>query len=38
VVDRKTALRGDLYLIANVILPNIDSLDLDLKKALQEKL
>ena len=38
VVDRKTAFRGDLYLIANVILPNIDSLDDDLKKALQEKL
>ncbi len=38
VVDRKTALRGDLYLIANVILPDVDSLDPELKKICQEKL
>lgn len=38
VVDRKTALRGDLYLVANVILPDVDSLDPELKKICQEKL
>ena len=38
VPDRKTAMKGDLYLIANVVLPDVDSLDADLKKALEEKL
>ncbi|WP_296824548.1 DnaJ C-terminal domain-containing protein [Sulfurovum sp.] len=38
VPDRKTAMRGDLYLIANVVLPDVDALDPDLKKALEEKL
>ncbi len=38
VPDRKTAMRGDLYLIANVVLPDVDSLDADLKKMLEEKL
>ena len=38
VADRKTAMKGDLYLIANVVLPDVDSLDEDLKKVLQEKL
>jgi len=36
--DRKSAMRGDLYLIANVVLPDIDSLDEDLKKDLKDKL
>ena len=38
VPDRKTAMRGDLYLIANIILPNVDTLDADVKKILEEKL
>ncbi len=38
VADRKTALKGDLYLVANVVLPDVDSLDEDLKKVLEEKL
>jgi curved DNA-binding protein len=38
VPDRKTAMRGDLYLIANVVLPDVDSLDPELRKALEEKL
>lgn len=38
VADRKTALRGDLYLIANVVLPDVDTLDEELKVMLQEKL
>ena len=38
VADRKTALKGDLYLVANVVLPDVDTLDEDLKKVLEEKL
>ncbi len=38
VPDRKTAMRGDLYLVANVVLPDVDSLDDNLKKELEEKL
>ncbi len=38
VADRKTAMKGDLYLVANVVLPDVDSLDEDLKKVLEEKL
>jgi len=38
VVDRKTSLKGNLYLTANIILPNIDVLDEDFKKILEEKL
>ncbi|HHH20214.1 MAG TPA: J domain-containing protein [Campylobacterales bacterium] len=38
VVDRKTALSGDLYLLANIILPDVDSLDAELKQMLEEKL
>jgi len=38
VVDRKTSLKGNLYLTANIILPNIDDLDEDFKKILEEKL
>ncbi len=38
VADRKTALRGDLYLVANVVLPDVDTLDAEVKKVLEEKL
>ena len=38
VADRKTAMRGDLYLLANVVLPDVDTLDPELKKLLEEKL
>ncbi len=38
VPDRKTAMRGDLYLIANVVLPDVDSLDPEVRKVLEEKL
>jgi len=38
VADRKTALRGDLYLVANVVLPNVDTLDDEVKKVLEEQL
>ncbi len=36
--DRKTALRGDLYLIANIVLPDVDTLDPELIKMCEEKL
>ena len=38
VVDRKTGLVGDLYLESNIVLPNVDELDPDLRKMLEEKL
>jgi len=38
VVDRKTSLKGNLYLTANIVLPNIDDLDDDFKQILEEKL
>jgi len=38
VPDRKTAMKGDLYLIANIILPDVDSLDSELRKLMEEKL
>jgi len=38
VVDRKTSLKGNLYLTANIILPNIDDMDDELKQVLEEKL
>jgi curved DNA-binding protein len=31
-------MRGDLYLLANVVLPDVDTLDPELKKLLEEKL
>ena len=37
-VNRKTKQKGDLYLIANVIIPDVDSLDKDLQEALKQKL
>ncbi|CAA6801466.1 MAG: DnaJ-class molecular chaperone CbpA [uncultured Sulfurovum sp.] len=38
VTDRKTALAGNLYLTANIVLPNVEDLDEDLKNILEEKL
>jgi curved DNA-binding protein len=38
VPNRKTALRGDLYLVANVILPDVEHMDSELKTLLKEKL
>lgn len=38
VMNRKTKTRGDLYLKANIILPNIDELDTDLVDMMKEKL
>lgn len=38
VANRKTMLSGDLYLIANIVLPDVDSLPADLVKLCEEKL
>jgi len=38
VPDRKTAMKGDLYLVANVVLPDVDTLDSELKEMLEQKL
>ena len=38
VADRKTALKGDLYLVANVILPDVETLDDELKAMIEAKL
>jgi len=38
IVDRKTALQGNLYLTANIILPDVNELDDELKTILEEKL
>ena len=38
VANRKTALTGNLYLTANIILPNVDDLDDNLRVMLEEKL
>lgn len=38
VPDRKTALRGDLYLVANVVLPDVETLDEELKAMIETKL
>ena len=38
VTNRKTALKGDLFLIANVVLPDVNTLDNDLKAMLESKL
>jgi len=37
-MNRKTKKRGDLYLKANIILPNVDDLDTDLVEIMKEKL
>ena len=36
--NRKTAMSGDLYLVANIIIPDIDSLDKELQATIEEKL
>ena len=38
VPDRKTGVHGDLYLVANVILPNVDKLPKDLRDLCEERL
>ncbi len=38
VINRKTKIRGDLYLKANIILPYVKDLDEDLIKIMKEKL
>jgi curved DNA-binding protein len=37
-MNRKTKTRGNLYLKANIVLPNVDTLDEDLVKMMKEKL
>jgi len=37
-VNRKTKQKGDLYLKANIVLPDVDALDPELKKMMDEKL
>jgi len=36
--DRKSGVKGDLYLVTNIIIPNIESLDDSLAKIMEEKL
>jgi len=38
VVDRKSGVKGDLYLKANIIIPKVEDLDEDLVKLMKEKL
>ena len=38
IVDRKTALHGNLYLTANIILPKIEELDEELREIMKERL
>ncbi len=38
VPDKKTALKGDLYLVANVILPDIQEMDSELKQMCEDRL
>jgi len=38
VLNRKSGIRGDLYLKANIVLPKIEELDENLVKMMQEKL
>ena len=37
-MNRKTKVRGDLYLKANIVLPQVDDLDDDLVQMMKEKL
>ncbi len=37
-MNRKTKVKGDLYLRANIVLPNVDELDEDLVELMKEKL
>ena len=36
--NRKTKIKGDLYLVVNIVLPNIDELDLELVEVMEKKL
>ena len=38
VINRKSQIKGDLYLKANIILPDVKNLDEDLKEMMKEKL
>lgn len=38
VMNRKTNQRGDLFLVANIVMPNVDTLDPSLVEAMKEKL
>ncbi|MDX1295055.1 MAG: J domain-containing protein [Sulfurimonadaceae bacterium] len=38
VMNRKTKVRGDLYLKANIVLPHVDEIDEDLAEMMKEKL
>ena len=38
VLNRKTGIKGDLYLKSNIVLPKVEDLDEDLVKILEEKL
>jgi len=38
VPNRKTALTGDLYLVANIIIPDVESLDKELQSIIEERL
>lgn len=37
-LNRKTQIKGDLYLVANIILPSVASLDKELKAMMEDKL
>jgi len=37
-LNRKTKQKGNLYLKANIILPDVDKLDSGLKELMEEKL
>jgi curved DNA-binding protein len=37
-MNRKTNVRGDLYLRANIVLPKVEDLDEDLVELMKEKL
>ncbi len=38
VADRKTAMKGDLYLVAQIVLPDVETFDDEFKKALKDNL
>lgn len=38
VVDRKTSLQGDLYLLANIVLPDVTTFDDEFRQILEDKL
>ncbi len=38
VLNRKSKIKGDLYLVANIVLPKVEDLDPELVKMMQEKL